>query len=315
MPANTSYVTQLNNVHTGLLSVNWAFDAVPSASHSGHDDDDTLTLRVFRGLVVDDGKLVPPGRYNHGSDDDDQPFEDNDDGNDLIAKVHLHPYHGEKSLQTTLQQVDTGLYTIIFSNGGDDDDDPDNPTITTRPFAPSGTTADTWIFAASHRDYLVRSGVGGLGLTSVVRQIPGPQGSVPWSPSSVSLIPNLVVIKSWSEPVGSTASVVDQDSDRIWDVVDGRFVDGAFIDESSTPSKFFTDQHRGGVTFGEVVQPAGMDVYIQDLEEPGKGVVISATGLGTNPGSLEICGISMTLTIGDVVKVTCGSLKVGKTWN
>ena len=199
LPAGTSYVTQLRNVHPGPLSVNWAFEAVPNASRSAHDDSDLLTVRVFRGLVVDDGKLVLPGRYTHGSDDDDddRPFEDDNDGNDLVGKAHVHPYHGEASLQTGLFEVDSGLYTIIFSNGaGDHDDDPENPTITAQAFAPSGTTADTWIFAASHRDYLVRSEIGNLGLTSVVRQFPGPQGPLPWSPKSVPSVPNLVVIKS-----------------------------------------------------------------------------------------------------------------------
>ncbi len=309
LPAGTSYVAQLNNVHPGLLSVNWAFEAVPNASHNAHDDDDRLTVRIFRGLVVDDGKLVSPGRYTHSSDDDhSHPFEDDGDGNDLVGEVHVHPYHGEASLQTGLFKVDSGLYTIIFSNGGGG---PENPTMKTQAFAPSGTIADTWIFAASHRDYLVRSDVGNLGLTSVVRQIPGPQGPLPWSPKSVSLVPNLVVIKSWSEPVDSSGFVLDQDSDGIWDVVDGRFSAGAFIDDSLTASKFFTDQHRQGVTFGEVVQPAGMDIYIQDLDEPGKGVVISATGSSTNPASLKMCGVSgilMSLTIGDVAKATCGSL-------
>ncbi len=144
----------------------------------------------------------------------------------------------------------------------------------------------------------------------MVRQVPGAlePSPLPWSPESISWVKNLVYIESFREPLGLADVLVDKDNDFIFDTVDGGWVNGALIDESSVKSKRFTDQHRGGTTYGLIVNSAGLTVNVQDLNNPAEGVLISVTGRGDNRAELNVCDTALFVTNGDSVKVTCGSL-------
>jgi len=301
LPPNTSYVLRIYNVHPGILNVNWAFGALTDPTHDS-DDDDELAIRVYRGLVTDSNNiLIPPGRAG-----------ENPEGpkNDLVGRAHIHPHHGETYVRTGFIEVDEGLYTIVFSNEGDDDEVGLNSTAEANRFAASGIVTDSWIYAPAYRDYQVRSNLGDIGLKAVVRQVPGAlePSPFPWSSESISWVKNLVYIESYREPLGLADVLVDKDNDYIFDTVDGGWVNGAFIDESAVKSKRFTDQDRGGTTYGLIVNSAGLIVNVQDLNNPAEGVLISVTGRGDNRAELNVCDTALFLTNGDAVKATCGSL-------
>ncbi len=97
----------------------------------------------------------------------------------------------------------------------------------------------------------------------------------------------------------------DDDGDGIADDVDGQF-DGAFTDQSTIPSLSFTDQHLGGTSFGAILDFGGLVVTVEN--EPGPaGLLIEAAGAG-GPATVTACGFELSLTYGDSVVATCGSL-------
>lgn len=302
VPPGASFVIQLNNVQAGLFSVNWAFLPMPVEDHNDHNPDhDQVSIKVFRGTVLDDGAEIPLGRYFGDPKDK--------EGNDLVASAHIHPNHGETFVRTGYFEVQPGIYTFIFSNDVDKKHE-DGPTVYTKPFSQSGGTEGTWIFGSSYRDYLILTKYGGVAVKSVVRQVPGPIAPLPWTPEKSSLSPHQVLIQSWHEPSGVADIIYDRDNDRIWDTIDGAFENGALVDERLVKSRRFTDQHLGGVTYGSVVESAGLDVNVADLTAPGLGVLITVSGLGTNNATISLCGTRLYLTNGDVFVGTCGSTEV-----
>lgn len=145
-------------------------------------------------------------------------------------------------------------------------------TVKTKRYSASGSGGETWIFASAYQDYLVQADVGGLSLKAVLRQVPGaasPPGSE-WSRGRIDWVENLVSIDSW-EPRGLEPRAVDLDGDGIEDSVDGQFINGTFVDESGVTSENFTDQHRGGVSFGSKAQTDNLFLSIKDLNDPSGG--------------------------------------------
>ena len=105
----------------------------------------------------------------------------------------------------------------------------------------------------------------------------------------------------------------DKDGDGISNQIDGRFV-GSFIDESLSPSDDFTDQGNGGVSFGTVKSSSGLDLIIEDANDPTEGIRIDAVS-GSGNASIQTCDIKppdgrVRITEGDSVVVTCGSITV-----
>lgn len=110
----------------------------------------------------------------------------------------------------------------------------------------------------------------------------------------------------------SQTSTPADDGDGIAATVDGRFVNGSFTDESGTFSNSFTDQHLGGTSFGEVTNRSDLDVRVADSDSAEEGVIISARS-GSGTAKVKPCGVAftMSLTDGDSVTATCGSLTAG----
>ena len=103
----------------------------------------------------------------------------------------------------------------------------------------------------------------------------------------------------------------DGDGDGIQDLIDGTF-DGIFNDQSTVDSNAFTDQHRGGFTFGSIIDRSDNLVTVAD--DPSLGVIVTAVG-GAGTTQVQACNIgsggarpaTINLTDGDQIIVTCGS--------
>ena len=169
---------RLYNVHPGLLNVN-------RASHAPDFGNGKTVIQVFRGLVIDSGSVVPPGKITSKP-----PSQ----GNDLIltATSRLN----EAFVRTGFLDADTGPFTIVFFNDSLD-------SMIADPFAAKGEKEKTWIYIAAYKDYLIDVVVDKVGLKRVVRQVPRPTEppGLSWSSTNINWIENLVFVQSW-EPYG-----------------------------------------------------------------------------------------------------------------
>jgi hypothetical protein len=99
------------------------------------------------------------------------------------------------------------------------------------------------------------------------------------------------------------------DADGIDAPVDGRFT-SSFIDESDVFTSAFTDQHRGGSSFGSIVDRGGLLVLARDAIDPARGLNVLAAAGGTGTATVAACGMDVNLTEDDSVVITCGSLTI-----
>ncbi len=177
------YLLRLYNVRPGILKVSWA-------THTADFKTAKTELSVFRGLVVDNGVVVPPGRIT-----DQPPSQDNQRILETSSRA------GDAFVQTDYVNVDEGLYTIVFYNDSAN-------TLITDAYAASGSEEDTWIYVAAFKDYVIDIKVGNVGLKAVVRQIPGPTEPplFPWNTAGINWIQDMVLIQSW-EPYGGALAI------------------------------------------------------------------------------------------------------------
>jgi hypothetical protein len=99
----------------------------------------------------------------------------------------------------------------------------------------------------------------------------------------------------------------DFDNDGINDKVDGHMTgvtSGAFVGEGDTFSNKFTDIHRGGTTYGEIVDRGGLSVTVDDIAP--EGVVIQTAGI-TGTALINLCGLPYGFNAGSSARMTCGS--------
>ena len=318
IPWKNGYLLRVNNLQPGVMNVNWAFAPhvhAPGVEHKHdhhHDQHGDISLEVYRGLVVDrppsnqspddkeEGRVtINPGRITKEID----PSQ-----NTLVAAAHTHAHDGSSFVTTGFFEVDTGLYTIVYWNddkehGGDGKFTVvSNPFVAPGPDATTGFSQSTGFFASVYRDYVIRAESGDISLKAVVRQVPGPADNAfgAWASNNIAWSKNLVLIQSWAEPVGLVSVIVDQDEDGIYAEVDV---------QPNVMSDDFTDVPRGGATFGTVSEPKDVEVRVKDLNDPAQGVLIWVTGQGNAVATVNTCiNTIFLLTIGDVVKETCGSL-------
>lgn len=325
------YLLRLYSVNPGVMDINWAFSP-PVVVETDDDDFPSNPIgMVFRGLVLgasdglDDEEtcmdhadnhevMIPPGALPSNvsiGDDDDDDNDDDDGGNALIKRAHAQP--GDSFVTTGLIEVGPGLYSIVFCNGFDDDDDDDDLVpLTTSPFAPAGNGGDTWIFGPVFKDYAIRSEVGSVDIKAIVRQVPGPTEppTLPWHPRSISWIDNTVFFEAWEPSIFTLSEEQDLDGDGIHNDIDGVFAGGSFVDQSTGVSASFTDQHLGGKTFGTVEARSGLELFIRDAGDPADGLVVLATGIGSDSARLNVCDTGLVITSGDSLTATCESLTV-----
>lgn len=98
----------------------------------------------------------------------------------------------------------------------------------------------------------------------------------------------------------------DIDGDGIANEIDGDMDNGAFTDESLTPSVNFTDENIGGTTAGYIVDSADLTITVEDADP--EGVLVSTSG-GAGTATVNVCGFDHYFTDGDSAVLTCTSLR------
>lgn len=174
LPGGYGYLMRIFNVRQGILIINWAYSPA-GVSRVG----------VWDGLPVDDrtGQPFPPGLIDRWPKD--PPTLD----------TGSTPATATNNLSVAMT-IGPGLYSVVFDNTRG------RETKTTAPFAPSGGTADTWVYVSAYRDYVITATAGDVTLQAYVRQIPGytQPPNTDWSPTSVSWVPSGAFIRSWTLP-------------------------------------------------------------------------------------------------------------------
>jgi YVTN family beta-propeller protein len=115
-----------------------------------------------------------------------------------------------------------------------------------------------------------------------------------------------------TNPMGVAIAVVvrDGDGDGIEDAVDGYMdASGSYVDQSDLYSDRFTDQHRGGKSYGEIITRGGLVLKVTDAENAEKGLLVEASGESGRKARIRACRRTIRLTAGDYV-VVCGSLEL-----
>ena len=320
IPPKTGYLLRVNNLQPGVMNVNWAFEPhvhEPGFEHKHthhHDPHGDISIEVYRGFVVDrppshqspedeeEGRVtINPGRITK---------EIHSWENTLVARGHVHAHDSASFVTTGFFEVTSGLYTIVYWNDDKEHGKDGEFTVVSKDFvAPgpgdsAGASDSTGFFASVFRDYVIRAESGEISLKAVIRQIPGPSENAfgTWAPDNIAWSKYLVLIQSFGEPVSIAPVIVDRDDDGIYDEVDG---------QPDVDSVSFTDVPLGGATFGSVTEPRDVEVRVRDLNDPALGVLIWVTGRGEAVATVSTCNdTTFFLSIGDVVKQTCGSLVV-----
>jgi hypothetical protein len=282
--AKEGYLLRIYNAKAGLMQVNWA-------SHTPTFGNAKTSILVFRGLVIDGGAVVSPGRITSKP-----PSQNNDQ---LVASTSRS---NENFVQTPFIDLDVGVHTVVFFNDS-------SSTAISYPFRATGKPEDTWVYMPAFKDYVVDVRVGNVTVKVVARQVPGPTEppTIPWSSTNINWIENTVSIQSW-EPSGVREGERDDDEDGIENEIDGQF-SGAFISQSKTHSNNFTDQNLGGATYGTIIDRAGLTIRIGDDKNATKGVFIEAIGT-SGTSTISACGTNVFFTAGDAATITCSSILV-----
>jgi hypothetical protein len=93
----------------------------------------------------------------------------------------------------------------------------------------------------------------------------------------------------------------DDDADGIYDTIDTL---------PATPSAAFNDARTPIPTTGQIVDPNGLTVMVQDETDPADGVRVVVTGAGSQKATLKICSLTVRLRAGSDTTYTCASLIV-----
>lgn len=129
------------------------------------------------------------------------------------------------------------------------------------------------------------------------------------SPVQVSGLSGAVVIAAGGAVNHHSLAITeDTDGDGITNPVDGEFVNGALVDQSTVSSDSFTDQHLGGTSFGSIVDRGSLVVTVREAMPNPFGFLLRATGGAPGTATVNACGFDVFLTDGDATVITCSSL-------
>lgn len=171
----TGYLLRLQDVHPGHMEINWAYH--PAG---------LTRIGIWRGETA-----LEPGEISSWPDE--EPVQTN---TSTSSNNHL-----------SMTISDPGTYNVVFFNPlwqkkegqrGRGKGQRPNKEKTTIPFEDSTNRSHTWIYADSHRDYIIESTAGDVSVKAYVRQIPGlinPPTS--WSRENLGQVPREVRILSW----------------------------------------------------------------------------------------------------------------------
>jgi hypothetical protein len=170
------YLLHIMNVHPGTLQVNWAFDIIKNNEELLEGN---LILKVLKldALPSSGGGSGCPSGALHA----------------LINKEITSA--GAYTMSSgAIDIIEPGIYSVAFCV-----ENLAGATLTTRPYKPSGSLTDTWIYAMAYKDYKITAHAQVATVTAFVRQMPGPtQPPVGgWSRTNISWITNRVTPYQW----------------------------------------------------------------------------------------------------------------------
>ena len=170
------YLLHIMNVHPGTFQVNWAFD-ITSADQELLEGN--LILKVLKLEAL-------PGSGGHSGCP----------SGALLALIDKEITSGGRYTMSSgaIDIIEPGVYSVAFCV-----ENLAGATLTTRPYKPSGSLTDTWIYAMAFKDYKITAHAQVATVTALVRQMPGPtQPPVGgWSRANISWITNRVTPYQW----------------------------------------------------------------------------------------------------------------------
>ena len=176
IPAGRRYLLHIFNVHPGVLQVNWSFDIVATG---GDPPAGKVILKVLQPQ-----SLPTPGGANGcptGA---------------LSALVERDiESAGSFFLSSGAIDVTESIISVAFCV-----ETLTGATLTTKPYKPTGSLNDTWIYAIAFKDYRITAEAEGASITVDVRQMPGPTQPPAgnWSETNISWITNRVTPYQWA---------------------------------------------------------------------------------------------------------------------
>lgn len=186
IPEGKRYLVHVFNVHPGVFQANWAFNIAATGTEAPAG---TVSLRVLKNPDV---LLTPPGRFSGCPT------------SPLVALV-------EKSIDSAgTFSISSGGITVGTPEPGEPQPGTysvafcvktlTGATLTTRPYKPTGSLNDTWIYAIAFKDYRITAEAEGASITVDVRQMPGPTQPPAgnWSDTNISWITNRVTPYQWA---------------------------------------------------------------------------------------------------------------------
>lgn len=203
---------------------------------------------------------------------------------------HIEEFFGSKGpavLFVPGEKINGGQYTIEFKNDSSVD-------LVSNDFSNEAKQSKTWIYAQAYEDHLVTATVNLNEVSLWIRQVPG---------KTLPAIPQEVYFLSFLPYAIELLHLEDDDGDGIPNIIDGRKVGSTFVDESKVSSKYFSDLHGLGTSFGSIDNLNGLKVTVQNLPEP-KGFLIIASG-GPGAAELTVCSNYLSISDGDEVEITC----------
>ncbi len=182
------YLMRLYNVKAGTLQINWAY------SPAG-----TARIGIWTGYPLRQEVPYAPGVVDGLPQE--RPILDTGSSPASVTSVRSAALAIDPATDGS-----GGVYTIVFYSPGG------GSSKTTAPFAPSGGPDDTWIYAKAYKDYVVTATVGGVSVSTYLRQIPGfaePPAvtdtgggtyAFTWSTNLIPFITNQVYPYTWLSP-------------------------------------------------------------------------------------------------------------------
>ena len=176
IPSGQRYLLHIMNVHPGTLQVNWAFDIVTENEELLEGN---LTLKVLKLDALPDGggdSGCPSGALH------------------ALVNKEITSAGAYTMSSGAIDISEPGTYSVAFCV-----ENLAGAVLTTRPYKPSGSLTDTWIYGMAYKDYKITAHAQVATVTAFVRQMPGPtQPPVGgWSRSNISWITNRVTPYQW----------------------------------------------------------------------------------------------------------------------
>ncbi len=185
IPPGNGYLLRLQALHPGQMEINWAYR--PAG---------LTRIGVWQGETS-----AEPGQVLSWPDEEPIQTHTSTNSNNHLSFTVSDPGTYDVVLFNPLwqEQQGGGIDSLEEDTGNRGRGQRPNDEKTTILFADSTDEGHTWIYADSHKDYIIESTAGNVSVKAYTRQIPGiinPPAS--WSRETPSQIPRDISILSWS---------------------------------------------------------------------------------------------------------------------